>query len=637
MDDTTKLASELLNKLAELDAKVNSYRQDMAHEYRRYERELLQHLPQHVSARVEKVVAGELQNYPAIKPALDPALPPAPRDDDGSHPNLTDDRKTSNRKGSPPPVLPHTSGTPPDEGARPRTGNTSEHEPEHERGREREFHGLFTPSFLPLLEAVQKNRNLASPVPIAPSPASPSPSPSPSQPSPNLPANRESNHKQDPTTPPPAVSLSVLPRPASVRRQTEETVSSNTSEDSASHLRRSALRRSSSPSIKTASPRRVRFDVEGQEVLPTASPPLSPRVTELASNPLSGPTGSANDSMDTVLRSEGEGLLGSSPPRPKKITSTDRLKAMTRSSTEDTSKWTVVGSPHPAEDDEDEDELVMPGLKGRTRSKDAVPSATAHIVSDVNQPTQSGPTLEAVPELDREDTPSEDDESGDNLEMPALSSFKGKKRFSPPKHQASAIPTRTSQSRDQSGTEALTAEITKSSNSHSDDEDMFEFEDSSEALTNEKANKPKVASKYIEEEEEYENLTTPRAGNTAENDPPSLYSTSPAVPIAKAPPPPPAAAASKHMATSVGSYKGRPFSISSIKDPKLHKKAAEMGDFNSFVGSVDGRSGVDESSSYRPEPASFSGTPRSLSERLMKEELEAAIKNTRTNKQGGGI
>lgn len=70
-----------------------------------------------------------------------------------------------------------------------------------------------------------------------------------------------------------------------------------------------------------------------------------------------------------------------------------------------------------------------------------------------------------------------------------------------------------------------------------------------------------------------------------------------------------------------------------VKNPELHAQAASQGDFDSFVGGVDGRSGIDESdfSSYRASiaPGGFVGTPRSFTERLMMEDMEAErAKNT---------
>ena len=71
-----------------------------------------------------------------------------------------------------------------------------------------------------------------------------------------------------------------------------------------------------------------------------------------------------------------------------------------------------------------------------------------------------------------------------------------------------------------------------------------------------------------------------------------------------------------------------------IVDPEVHARAAEMGGISSFVGSVDGRSGFDESDiqSFRASGGigSFSGTPKSMSERMMMDDIVEA------SKRGGG-
>lgn len=89
------------------------------------------------------------------------------------------------------------------------------------------------------------------------------------------------------------------------------------------------------------------------------------------------------------------------------------------------------------------------------------------------------------------------------------------------------------------------------------------------------------------------------------------------------------------LAHSVGSYRGRPISMFNVvKDPRILQEVAQLGEFNSFVGGVDGRTGVDDDDSGavdaprdfigsfpgRDARALFSGTPRSLSERMALED-----------------
>ncbi|KAI1335102.1 hypothetical protein F5Y15DRAFT_256321 [Xylariaceae sp. FL0016] len=585
MDDTESLASELLHKLAEFDQKVVDYRRDLAQQFHRYSSQLLREVPKHISAQVEKLVSDQLQNYPALNPDLDCALdsPPLGGDDNVAG---TPARRLSGGTVSPPPYLPHTSVRP-----------ASDDGPRSPREREHDFHGLLLPSYLPLLDAVPR----PNPPPIAIT----------SPPIPLL-GKQESNSNE-------AIHMPTLanppdPRPEPVRRQTQDSFTSFTSDDSTSRSRRSALRRSSSSSAKT-SPRRVRFDVEGQEVLPTSSPPLSPRPLDIPTSPPGNPGSLLDDSLDPAVLDGDSNLLGNSPPRPKKITSTDRLKAMTRNSTEDTSNWTVVGNLHT--DDEEEDELVMASLNGRSRTPSANP------VNDTRLPNQSGLQLEVSQEDKSNDTAAEDEGTDEILEMTPLTSFKGKKRFSPPRDMIVGAKPETPKSQNKAHARAAQMKLaTTDVGSKLDEEDMFEFEDGEDNSPSEKSANIQLAPKYIEEEEEGE--TTPTAEHTEKLVMPNLYSTSPAVPIAKTPVQPLASAPIQPSAGVAGSYKGKPFSIGVVRDKTVLKRAADLGEFSSFVGSVDGRSGVDESNSYRPEPSSFNGTPKSLSERLMMEEFAEA-------------
>ncbi|KAI0844151.1 hypothetical protein F5Y00DRAFT_249298 [Daldinia vernicosa] len=597
MDDTTSLVSDLLQKLAELDNKVNEYRQDMAQEFRRYSHQRLRDMPGHVSARVKNLVAEQFHNYPTLSPALDHDVGSQSQFDTNT--TSPDEKLWSPKLLSPPPASPQSPGTPIEDGAR------SPHE------REREFHGLFTPSYLPLLDAVQRH---TSTLPALPSQA---------------PEVRESNDSQKLFLSP--LSNDILPRPDPVRRHTLDTVSSATSDDSATRPR-SALRRSSSSSVKTQSPiRRVRFDVEGEEVLPTSSPPMSPRATDFLSSPIGGnPTSLLDDSYNAIVINEETGLLGSSPPMPKKITSTERLKALARSSTEDTSKWEVVGSLEAIDDDED-DELVMAISNGRKMNNAHQVAAnhlnsdiTAHRINDARLPTQLGAPLPVVEEIGEDEAADEIDDTDDVLMMPPLSSFRDKKHFTPPletiPEPKPSVPDSQQPNKQPSSKPTVPANPVEEPVLEA--EDMFEFDNSHEV---------KPATKYIDEDEDEDEEDDDDADVTPIAEKPVLYSTSPAIPVAKPAAPAPTSPSPRHVAASAGSYRGKAFSIGVVRDPELYKKAAEMGDFYTFVGSVDGRSGVDETSSYRPELTYFNGTPRSLSERLIKEDLDEERRNTNTN------
>ncbi|KAI5868086.1 hypothetical protein GGS23DRAFT_10632 [Durotheca rogersii] len=606
MDDTTHLVSDLLQKLAELDGEVDEYRRGMAQQFCRYSHQRLHDVPGHVSAEVERLVAEQFHNYPALSPSLERARAVGWRARGDADVDTDADAARSDgdpwpdhgRLSSPPPASPRDRNTPLEDGPR------SPHD------RECEFYGLFTPSYLPLLDAVQR-----------PSFTPPLPPP--------VPEAKEPNSNQD-IAPDALVPIGLPPRPEPVR---QDTVSSTTSDDSVSQVRRSALRRSSSSSAKVQSPRRVRFDVEGEEVLPTSSPPVLPRASDLPSPLSSNPTMLQDESYDvSVIPAEEEtGLLGSSPPTPKKITSTERLKAMARSSTEDTSTWEVVGSLEVTDDEEDE--LVMAGLNGR-KSNDGPRLAANHVGSEnttprinhAHLPPQPSVPLPAVEEIE-EGEAAEETEDADALMMPPLSSFKDKKRFSPPLPTAPSSEATVAARLRESTKEGRSPPTESSglvSEATSDEETTFQFDRNHDILLD----GDDKTRKYIEEEEEEEEENDGVEGDaTATAESMVLYSTSPAIPVTKARPaatstPPPSSPPSRQIAPSAGSYRGKPFSISIVRDPELHRKAAEMGDFYTFVGSVDGRSGIDETSSYRPELTYFTGTPRSLSERLMREDMD---------------
>ncbi|KAJ8125135.1 hypothetical protein O1611_g8504 [Lasiodiplodia mahajangana] len=407
---------------------------------------------------------------------------------------------------------------------------------------------------------------------------------------------------------------SVAQQPDLVRRNTEETTSSIASDDSMSRIRRSALRRSSSASTKDGqSLRRVRFDVEGEEVLPTVSPPISPRIHDLPTSP--PPEDEAlptHESLNHIVFEDEASILGSSPPRPKKISSTERLKALARSSTEDTSKWTVVGDMH--DDDEEEEGLVMSTSKRKPSASPELAPATV-LGGGTNSEHMQDEQLKTITK-ETNDAQDISQDMDDILELPPLTSFKDKKTFSPPAEVQKIIPevrlNENSNSKQNLPGEAISLGPGISSQlagvRNLEEEEMFNFDDDEPAL------KPKSSAaddKYIKDDEpEDEEETTSFADSVVDEPAISLYSTSPAIPIIR-----PGSLSAKQAAASVGSYKGKPFIIGVVRDEALHKQAAEMGDVPMFVGSVDGRSGVDASESYRY----FNSASGSIGERLMAE------------------
>ncbi|KAK8138201.1 hypothetical protein PG984_001581 [Apiospora sp. TS-2023a] len=497
MDDATTIAQDLLHKLGDLEQKVQDHRQEMATEFQRYSRTLLENATDHVSVQVEHAIRDSLHNYPAISPAFDQANPIKNTTTCRSHDTKTTaatDRSKRN-KGSPPPVLPHTSGTP-----------AAEESPRSPHAREREFHGLFTPSYLTLLGAEDKTSRDTLPPPTSP-PALP-PSPQPQQSAAPSPTKVEQNSHS-------SLAAVIGTRPTPSRRPTQDTISSNTSDDSSVRNRRSALRRSSSSSTsKTQSPRRVRFEVEGGEVLPTMSPPTSPRLVEHLPSPLGNPEFADESHNSGTIVEEDEdsiSLLGSSPPSlPKKVSSTDRLKALARTSNEDTSQWAVVGDPQDADDDDDM--LVMGGLKPRP-AKSQCNATSGGTSGHADQPRISQPTKledkgDKPEEKDAENEEETDEDDDDILAMPALSSFKGRKKFSPSEPSPLSgttprTPNPTITLKETAASEPLVLHR-NSDGPAEDEEDMFDWDsDETEPTSKSKRNgSTKEPKKYIDEEEE---------------------------------------------------------------------------------------------------------------------------------------
>ncbi|KAI2642874.1 hypothetical protein GGS21DRAFT_486700 [Xylaria nigripes] len=600
MDDTTRLASELIAMLKELNHKVCDYRRGLAQEFHRHSHHLLQDVPADISTRVEELIAEELHNYPALGPvfALDTGLA-----DLG---DFAPNRWSPSGRVSPTPALPHTAADP--------SSPT-------ERGRDSELHGLFTPSYLPLLEVMQSDITTTSSIAVS-SPAPPQDTDSnDDQANDDQATDDQTNDDQEPLPP-------VKPRNIPLQLNTVIFPSELTSpataspEDNQLHRRRSALRRSSSTSTRDfMSPRRVRFDVAGEEVLPTVSPPTPAQVHPL---PISPPpefeTMPIHQPLNRIILEEETSILGDSPPRPKKISSTEKLRALARSSTEDVSKWTVVGNLQDDDDDEEEG-LIMFRPKGKSKTpaaevaatilKNGIGSHSAQVPqsTDQSEDTDNGQTIDK-------------NEAAHNLFGPPLTFNNEKRLFS---HEAMAdINPKEGQPRHMHSGKAKSSDYAIMPQSHETsnfEEDMFGFDE-------EWGSPPQAAEmapKYIQGELEIEEETTPFADDPAEGSsgglskPLGITIARPAIP----PPASPAPSFSKPLGAS-GSYKGKPFVIGVVRDEELYKKAAEMGNIGMFVGSVDGRSGVDPSDNYH-----FGGSPKSVGKRLLEEaQLRRNKKNT---------
>jgi hypothetical protein len=241
MDEATKLVSELQQKLTELDQKVWQYRRDMTSEFEKYEESLLRGVPKDVSETVSKTIAESKKGCRSLYPGGAWSIE-----------SLSSGTGRANGAGR------SQSGTAPIAAASQRRAtdmaDESPKSPQHER--EKEFQGLFTPSYLPLLDSTTRNERRSSPDP-------------PLSPRQNLKGKEKEmdDSKADATEDTSSSSSTATPEPkrpyTPKRRNTDSfSIASDWSgSGSDSTPRRSALRRSSS-----SKGHRVRFDVMGEEV-----------------------------------------------------------------------------------------------------------------------------------------------------------------------------------------------------------------------------------------------------------------------------------------------------------------------------------------------------------------------------------
>jgi hypothetical protein len=622
MDDASRLVSELQQKLTELDHKVWQYRRDMVFEFDKYAEEVLRGVSKEVSETVSKTIAESMNAYTSLYPDAAKSVESCAK---GSSilPNGSDNQRSTEL------VLPTPLHI---QEAREEEGPRSPHE------REKEFQGLFTPSYLPLLDSTSRNERRSSSSPL-------------------LSLSYENKGKQkemdlmhiDASTDTRSLAPSPeLRRPFPPRRRNTDEVSIQ-SDWSDSRPRRSALRRLSGSSQR--SPRQVRFDVAGIEVLPTSSyPPGEPILSE-------EPT--SLDTSDDEAGSEQIEDVDEGPP-PKRISSSQALRALSRSPlVDDGTQWTTVSAPPDgsasvattnglSRDPNVEDLQIGNGVSQLPLDEGSEP---VNISSE--RSSSSHDALEADSGGDAEEEPAtlSDDEMLDMapLTRQGSSAMSMLSPINPPNIDDNKSPTASTRSPGKpvhsletfgGGDEAnIGAGLSFTEDDH---DDLFHFDETPEQRIPSIGEDPEMKrfrpySPEPEPEEDSDSTESP-ISPSPRNERPDLgqqvkishYSSSPAHGIPKPTP------RSSTLPTSqgvVGSYKGKPFSMD-IVDPAIHAQAAGMGAITSFVGSVDGRSGFDESDiqSFRASGGigSFSGTPKSMSERMMMDDILEA------SKRGGG-
>ncbi|KAI7787975.1 hypothetical protein LA080_013280 [Diaporthe eres] len=670
LDDTAKLIAEAQAKLTELDDRVAAYRLQMAAEFNRFSGVQLQNVPEDVAYQVSQAVNKSLVNYSHL-------FPP------GSHRGHTSPLQSPTKshdspwrnKGSPPPILPHTSGTP-----------KEPHRSIHER--EFEFQGLFTPTYLPLLDSADR--------PIHSPPTSPGADPASNidgklavrntQTSEGTQTSEAPQTSDDTTVPEPtptsegtqtseSPSPHHQPRPSLLRRATDASIDSATSDSSSSRIRKSALRRSSAASSRGPdSPRetrRVRFEVQGQEVLPSSSPQAS---TTALAEVVSASSENSATLTDAALPDTSLGDTdGEDDPPTRKVSSSQALRALSKEPLDDPTTWTVVnpGSEEPASDADKSSEMTstVPTVNAEDRDEMAPMQLPMHVKPEGGGGRGQGDAKEgsghAKHESMAESVQAADEESSDDDDPLMIIS---KKDF---KKKLQATDSQTSKATDPvsaqpnspeatggtpisitntspvtpEGSSSKVASAKRAEPAEDDDEDdMFKLEAGEDDETLEKAisargspqkHLPEPAEEELEEPEEGDKADEKSDDESDEREaqfkPNAPIQASPPIGMAikkstDIPPKVPTMPQGSVPKMSIGSYGGKPITMAAVKDQKLMEKIAKSEDARPFfVGSVNGRSGPDPSNakSYRASlPSPARSGPGTLMERWMREKEE---------------
>ena len=616
MDDTARLVSELHGRLDKLNGKVAAYQKDILAEFHRHMDDCLKNYPDHVSTEVSRVIAESMGRYPALNlPSINQNDAPSPTE------SIPVDRKLRDGRKSPPPILYHTSGVPKD-------GLRSPHE------REKEFQGVFTPTYLPLLDGSSNSS------PVLPMPAGPS-----------FPLSVENIQKVEEVKTPKDPEADARPQP--VRRLTDRS-SSIDSTFSDTKVRRSALRRTSSSA--KGSPRRVRFEFQGAEVFPSVSPEDS--VTLGAVGGGDGVSGtkaeSPADTSAIALEDESPAYTGTSLldvegeedflPRPKKVSSTQALQALSRSPLDaDGTVWTMVNS----DPDESPKTNGDDGISGVSRP--VIPTKPALKLSV--RPKTASPKPPIVDELSApapHDVDNSDEDESSDEEFLSIKPKSSSKTTSPIARSPAVPLSITSKSTTPRGVQGGRSEVSSNTSPLSasksstakysglqspveDDAPLFSFEDEGGGPA--ARNEPTTIKYFTDADGDDEKVRVPdRSPGISPTIATPGEPTPPEEPVVPLHPISPSAALFSH---SVGSYKGSSVMISPISNSKLYDQIASMDDVPHFVGGVNGRTGVDtaDMGSYRANlTRNLVGTPRSFTERLA---LDEAMERRGLSGRGG--
>ncbi|RDA90669.1 hypothetical protein CP533_4676 [Ophiocordyceps camponoti-saundersi (nom. inval.)] len=580
--DEAPLVEALRRKLDGLEQSLESCRLRLLADFQQDCRFLLRDVPPDTAAQVRRAIAAVFANYPALRPELAAAeSPPA-------------------AAFQPPPAV---SGSP--------------------RERELELQGLFTPTYLPLLDSSPASF-LAAPNFVSPL---------------SLERRVQGAAQEGMEEPMPSSSRPfVLPeRGTPAADDARSSASSASSDKSDSKPPRSALRRSPTMAKPPQSPRRVRFEFMGAEVLPTTSPQPSEIVTRRPPSPKvdggdddgdeddddDDDDENADDDTTAFVSNLAGDTTEEEPTIPRKVSSSDALRALSRTPLEEGVVWTVVNA------DADDSAATQDG-------KDATspPSAASEAESPVTSLNVGPPKIIAQETTDNVDSESDVDSDSGFLAMAGAKSHKDKPSQAP--NTATGPSIRPSSD---DGTRSVTPTNNQLSSAQEvevsgsalprddieveDDEDVFHFETAGLSLST----KPSRRSSWREEkapqsENDDDELDTasvqPSDGQFG------IYATSPAVPIRQPRNSRSSDSSVKFRPGSVGSYKGQPLMMPIVRDPEVLERA--LSDDSPVVREcdLDDQTAMEEGS-----PPRFPSTPFSFSERFMMEEMMERMKSNK--------
>ena len=603
-----KLLDCLHHRLDELEQQIQARRRELVADFQHYYHDLLHGVPPDTVSNVRRALAASLSDYPTLRPELleaESQLPETPR---AAAFQPSAPFAVSRRADVP--------GSP--------------------RERENELRGLFTPTYLPLLDSTPM---LSKPVlagPLGPAAGVSESTLLPERVSSGIGqgnvastdgmTEQGSGQRDAPDQwLPPAPPFSVPTLRNNSTHSIDDTRSSVSSDKSDSKPTRSALRRSSSITKPPQSPRRVRFEFMGAEVLPTSSP----QPPEFM-GPRPGSPDPNDDGSDAAFNSNlgGETIEEENVP-PRKVSSSDALRALSRVPLEAGPVWTIVNA--------EADEVAPDQRETAIGQHDKSPPSLAAL----RTMPESSRTSESEPRVGHSDqnqvgTSEGDDSSDDGFLAMKKTKSSSKKPLLPPMPQSPSEPPQDSATTLTSQTSKEVSHTDKAEEDEGlansdgegldDDDDMFHFEAGGLTAPPRPRSRPPPKAEEEEEEtvEEAESESEEPQSKDDESSAPhadvaesqvSMYATSPAVHIQRAAGS--RAASVKFQPGSLGSYKGRALMMPIVSDPEVLEQAMNFKPTKRQSGGMDDVTAMAEGS-LRHLPPSI---PLSFKERFSLDEM----------------